>query len=75
MKSGYARLAKAGSFCFFLKHYFNLGSIFAVSASSANPRAAWEFVKYVNSDAFSKLKSKTMSAEQESPSPSASPSQ
>ncbi|MFC4598917.1 extracellular solute-binding protein [Cohnella hongkongensis] len=39
---------------------FRLGSVFSVSASSENPRAAWEFVKYVNSDEFSRLKSKTM---------------
>ncbi len=40
--------------------YFRLGSVFAVSADSANPRAAWEFVKYINSDDFSRLKSKTV---------------
>ncbi len=40
--------------------YFSLGSIFAVSASSANPRAAWEFVKYVNGDDFSRARSKTV---------------
>ena len=40
--------------------YFSLGSIFAVSSSSGNPRAAWEFVKYINSDPFAKLKSKSL---------------
>ncbi|OXS58238.1 hypothetical protein B1A99_13570 [Cohnella sp. CIP 111063] len=40
--------------------YFNLGSIFAVSSNSANPRAAWEFVKYINGDSFAKLKSKSL---------------
>ncbi|MFC4304848.1 extracellular solute-binding protein [Cohnella boryungensis] len=39
--------------------YFSLGSIFAVNANSANQRAAWEFVKYINSDGFAKLKSKS----------------
>ncbi|WP_372630863.1 ABC transporter substrate-binding protein [Cohnella sp.] len=40
--------------------YFSLGSIFAVSSSSANPRAAWEFIKYINGDPFAKLKSKSL---------------
>jgi len=40
-------------------NYFSPGFIFAVNANSANPRAAWEFVKYINSDAFAKLKSKS----------------
>jgi multiple sugar transport system substrate-binding protein len=39
--------------------YFSLGNTFAVSANSGSPRAAWEFVKYVNSDGFAKLKSKS----------------
>jgi multiple sugar transport system substrate-binding protein len=39
--------------------YFSLGNTFAVSANSGSPRAAWEFVKYVNSDAFAKMKSKS----------------
>lgn len=39
--------------------YFNLGSVFAVNVDSANLRAAWEFVKYVNGDEFAKLKSKS----------------
>ncbi|WP_186438420.1 ABC transporter substrate-binding protein [Cohnella terricola] len=39
--------------------YFSLGNIFAVNANSASPRAAWEFVKYINSDGFAKLKSKS----------------
>jgi len=39
--------------------YFGLGNIFAVNANSGSPRAAWEFVKYINSDAFAKLKSKS----------------
>jgi multiple sugar transport system substrate-binding protein len=39
--------------------YFSLGNTFAVSASAGSPRAAWEFVKYINSDAFAKLKSKS----------------
>jgi len=40
-------------------NYFNLGNIFAVSATSGQQRAAWELVKYINSDAFAKLKSKS----------------
>ncbi|WP_239614760.1 ABC transporter substrate-binding protein [Cohnella mopanensis] len=39
--------------------YFSLGNTFAVSANAGSPRAAWEFVKYINSDAFAKLKSKS----------------
>jgi len=39
--------------------YFSLGSIFAVNANSANKQAAWELVKYINSDGFAKLKSKS----------------
>jgi len=39
--------------------FFNMGNVFAVSADSGSPRAAWELVKYINSDAFAKLKSKS----------------
>ncbi|WP_256758075.1 extracellular solute-binding protein [Cohnella sp. WQ 127256] len=38
--------------------YFGPGTIFAVNKSSANPRAAWEFVKYATSDEYAKHKSK-----------------
>lgn len=40
--------------------YLNLNNIFAVSADSANPRVSWEFIKYINSDGFAKLKSKSL---------------
>ncbi|QJD87390.1 ABC transporter substrate-binding protein [Cohnella herbarum] len=39
--------------------YFNLGNTFAVSSNSGSTRAAWEFVKFVNSDEFAKMKSKS----------------
>ncbi|WP_256760688.1 extracellular solute-binding protein [Cohnella sp. WQ 127256] len=39
--------------------YFNLSNTFSVNASSPNLRASWEFVKYINSEAFAKLKSKS----------------
>ncbi|WP_199613648.1 ABC transporter substrate-binding protein [Paenibacillus alkalitolerans] len=36
-------------------NYFNLSDIFSINAKSANLRAAWEFVKYVNSDTMAKI--------------------
>lgn len=39
--------------------YFNLSNTFSVNASSPNLRASLEFVKYINSEAFAKLKSKS----------------
>ncbi|MBB6692383.1 extracellular solute-binding protein [Cohnella xylanilytica] len=38
---------------------FNVSSIMAVNAQSPNLRAAWEFVKYVNSEDFARVKSKS----------------
>ncbi|WP_235857580.1 ABC transporter substrate-binding protein [Paenibacillus albiflavus] len=38
---------------------FDLTEIFAVNAKSENQRAAWEFVKYVNSDEFARVHAKT----------------
>lgn len=37
----------------------SVNQIFAVSASSANQAAAWEFIKYVNGDAAAKMNAKT----------------
>lgn len=37
----------------------NLYSIFAVNSQSPNPRAAWEFVKYVNDDEYARVASKS----------------
>jgi len=42
--------------------YYSLVGIFAVSSSSENPRAAWEFIKHINSDDFAKQKSKSGNA-------------
>lgn len=38
---------------------FDVSEIFAVNANSSSPRAAWELVKYVNSDEMARLLSKT----------------
>lgn len=37
----------------------NVSQIFAVNAKSANTRAAWEFVKYINGDEFARVMSKS----------------
>lgn len=37
----------------------SLSGLFAVNANSSNPRAAWELVKYINSDEMAKLQSKS----------------
>ncbi|MNN61127.1 hypothetical protein D3C81_1763480 [compost metagenome] len=39
--------------------YFFIPMIFAVNAESQNVQAAWEFVKYVNSEEFAKINSRT----------------
>lgn len=39
--------------------YFSLSNIFAVNAASLNPRVSWELVKYINSEEFAKIKSKS----------------
>ncbi|WP_274365766.1 ABC transporter substrate-binding protein [Paenibacillus thermotolerans] len=38
---------------------FFISSVFAINASSPNLRAAWEFVKYVNSDKLAKITSRS----------------
>ncbi|WP_256760690.1 ABC transporter substrate-binding protein [Cohnella sp. WQ 127256] len=38
---------------------YSLGAKFAISMKSSQPRAAWEFIKYLNSDKHAQLKSKT----------------
>lgn len=38
---------------------FQLNDVFAVNARSANARAAWEFVKFVNSDKFARVTSRS----------------
>lgn len=38
---------------------FYLQDIFAISAKSSNQKAAWEFIKYINSEEVAKLKSKS----------------
>jgi multiple sugar transport system substrate-binding protein len=43
------------------KTNFTLGEVFAVNAKSTNQRAAWEFIKYVNSDEIARVLSKTPS--------------
>ncbi|WP_163854525.1 ABC transporter substrate-binding protein [Paenibacillus elgii] len=40
-----------------------LSGLFAVNASSSNPRAAWELVKYINSEEMAKLQSKSENGE------------
>jgi len=37
---------------------YELGQVFVIPKQTRNERAAWEFVKYVNSDEFAQLKSK-----------------
>ncbi len=37
----------------------SLSGLFAVNANSSNPRAAWELVKYINSDEMARLQSKS----------------
>lgn len=37
---------------------YELGQTFVIRKESPNARAAWEFVKYVNSDGFARIKSK-----------------
>lgn len=39
--------------------YFNIVAIFSIHADSSQKQAAWEFVKFVNSEQFAKAKSKT----------------
>jgi multiple sugar transport system substrate-binding protein len=39
--------------------YMNVSNIFSVNASSPNLRAAWEFVKYISSEEFAKIKAKS----------------
>lgn len=41
--------------------YYYFGDIFTVNADSANKQAAWELVKFVNSDQLAKQKSRTTS--------------
>lgn len=41
--------------------YFDVSTIFSVNASSANLRASWELVKYINSEEFAKINSKSQS--------------
>ncbi|MCI3922340.1 extracellular solute-binding protein [Paenibacillus sp. TRM 82003] len=38
---------------------FQLNNIFSVNAASANARAAWEFVKFVNSDKYARVTSRS----------------
>ncbi|MBB6729291.1 extracellular solute-binding protein [Cohnella sp. CBP 2801] len=38
---------------------FSLSNVFAVNAQSPNLRAAWEFVKYIDSEDFARVKSKS----------------
>src|SRR5690606_27739385 len=38
---------------------FRLTDVFAVHAQSSNTQAAWEFVKYINSDPFAKITSRS----------------
>jgi multiple sugar transport system substrate-binding protein len=40
--------------------FFNNGPIFAIHAKAANPDAAWDVIKYLNSEAVAKLKSETI---------------
>ncbi|OXS57255.1 hypothetical protein B1A99_17355 [Cohnella sp. CIP 111063] len=40
---------------------YDPGPAFVISRQSANPRAAWEFVKYANSGEFAQIKSKSSS--------------
>jgi multiple sugar transport system substrate-binding protein len=40
----------------------SVSQIFAVNAQSTNTRAAWNFVKYINSDEYAKIMSKTSQA-------------
>lgn len=37
-----------------------ISDVFGIHSSSSNPDAAWEFVKYVNSEEFAKIQSRTL---------------
>jgi multiple sugar transport system substrate-binding protein len=39
---------------------YSVGNVFAVNAQSPNLRAAWEFVKYIDSEDFARVKSKSL---------------
>lgn len=39
---------------------FSIDSVFAVNAKSANPRAAWEFVKYISGDDYARAKARML---------------
>lgn len=41
--------------------YFNVSTIFSVNAASPNLRAAWEFVKYINSEEYAEINAKSLS--------------
>jgi len=36
--------------------YYTYGAVFAISANARNPRAAWEFIKFVNSPEYAEMK-------------------
>lgn len=38
----------------------NTSDVFAISANSPNTEAAWEFIKFINSDQFAKIKSRSL---------------
>jgi len=42
-----------------MTNQFALGWIFAVNNQTAHKRAAWEVVKYINSDEVAKIRSRT----------------
>nr|WP_260440136.1 extracellular solute-binding protein [Cohnella lubricantis] len=43
---------------------FSVDTVFAVNAHSANPRAAWEFIKYVSGEDYARAKSHALTAGQ-----------
>lgn len=44
-------------------HHVNFYNIFAINAESPNRDAAWEFIKYIHSDEFARVKSKSFTGQ------------